>query len=139
MAKPATGTDVGLLVLRLGFAGLMVGLHGWPRVQRVYAHFVHDQPWGFVSVVEGLGLPYPLAFALLSSFAESVAALCVGLGLFTRLAALLLVGNMSVALYSEVSKGDPFELPALYLVMAVTFVVTGGGRFGLTRLFSGRG
>lgn len=139
MAKPATGTDVGLLVLRLGFAALMLSLHGWPRIQRVYAHFVHDQPWGFVSVVAGIGLPYPLVFALLSSFAESVASFCVGLGLFTRLAALLLVGNMSVALYSEASKGDPFELPALYLLIAVTLVVTGGGRFGLTRLFSSRG
>ena len=34
---------------------------------------------------------------------------------------------MAVALYNEASKGDPFELPALYLVMALALLVAGPG------------
>jgi hypothetical protein len=36
--------------------------------------------------------------------------------------------NMTVAVYNEASKGDPYELPALYLLIAIVLFVAGPGR-----------
>ena len=46
-----SGTDWGLLLLRLGFAALLIGLHGWTRLLRAYNFVVHGQPWTFVDLV----------------------------------------------------------------------------------------
>jgi putative oxidoreductase len=137
MAKSTTN-DVGLLVLRLWCAGLMMAFHGVPRAIRVYDHLVLGAPWPFVDVVAGLGFPSPLVFALLSSAAEVIGPVMVGAGIFTRWAALMLASNMAVAVYAEASKGDSFELPALYFVMALTLMVTGGGSYRIGRLFGRR-
>ena len=119
--------DWGLLLLRLGFAALLIGLHGWTRLIRAFNFVVHDQAWTFVGVVQRLGFPFPAAFAVLSALSESVAVALIALGLFTRPAAAVVAFNMAVALYNEASKGDPFELPALYLVMALALLVAGPG------------
>jgi putative oxidoreductase len=84
-----------------------------------------------VSLVGSLGFPYPAFFAVLSALAESIAALFVALGLYTRWAASIIAINMAVAMYNEVSGGDPFELPATYLLVAVALIITGGGAYSL--------
>lgn len=123
-----SATDWGLLLLRLGFAGLLIGLHGWTRLLRAFNFVVHERAWTFVGVVERLGFPYPPAFAVLSALSESVAVIFVALGLFTRPAAAVISFNMAVAVYNEAIKGDPFELPALYLLGALVLLVAGPGR-----------
>ena len=119
--------DWGLLLLRLGFAALLIGLHGWTRLIRAFNFVVHDQAWTFVGVVQRLGFPFPATFAVLSALSESVAVALIALGLFTRPAAAVVAFNLAVALYNEASKGDPFELPALYLVRALALLVAGPG------------
>ena len=89
-------------------------------------------------MVESLGFPYPLAFALLSTAAELVAPLLIGLGIWTRSAAAILAVNMSVAVWAEISGNDSFELAAMYLLVALALVVMGGGRLTVGRLFSSR-
>ena len=128
-------TDWGLLLLRLGFAALLIGLHGWTRLLRAFNFVVHGQAWTFVTVVERLGFPYPSVFAVLSALSESVAVVLVALGIFARPAAAIIAFNMAVAFYNEAAKGDPFELPALYLLGAVVILVAGPGRavVGATR------
>ena len=121
-------TEWGLLLLRLGFAALLIGLHGWTRLLRAFNFVVHGQAWTFVSVVERLGFPYPSVFAVLSALSESVAVVFVALGLFARPAAAVIAFNMAVAFYNEAAKGDPFELPGLYLLLAAVIVVAGPGR-----------
>jgi len=121
--------DCGLLLLRVGLAGLMLSLHGWARFFRASDYLVFDIPWPFVDLVAGLGFPWPGAFAVMSALSESVGAVLVAIGWLTRWAALALVIDMSVALFNEASKGDPIELPALYLVGALTLMITGPGRF----------
>ena len=123
-----TETDWGLLLLRLGFAALLIGLHGWTRFLRAFNFVVHGQAWTFVSVVERLGFPYPSVFAVLSALSESVAVVFVALGLFARPAAAVIAFNMSVAFYNEAAKGDSFELPGLYLLLAAVIIVAGPGR-----------
>ena len=129
-----SATDWALLLLRVGFAALMLLLHGGPRAVRAFEHIFSGQPWGFVGVVERLGFPYPLVFALLSTAAESLGVLSVGLGIWTRLAAAVVAMNLVVAVWNEGIGGDSFELPAVYLVMACSLVLAGGGRLTLPRL-----
>lgn len=124
--------DWGLLLLRLGFAALLIGLHGWARLIRAFNLVVHGTAWTFVGLVERLGFPFPTVFAVLSALSESVAVLFVALGLFARPAAAIVTFNMAVAFYNEAGKGDPYEVPALYLLIAVVLVVTGPGRLALT-------
>jgi putative oxidoreductase len=129
--KRLSGSDWGLLLLRVGFAALLVGLHGWTRLLRAYNYALHGQPWTFVSLVERLGFPFPSVFAVLSALSESVAVVFVALGLFTRPAAAIVAINMAVAFYNEAGKGDPYELPALYLLDALVLIVAGPGRLSL--------
>ena len=65
--------DLGLLLLRLGFAALLIGFHGWTRLFRAFNLVVHHQAWPFVGLVQRLGFPYPSVFAVLSALSESVA------------------------------------------------------------------
>ena len=120
-------SDVGLLVFRLGFAGLLVGFHGWSRFLKAYHFTMGQAPWPFVSTVERLGFPFPAVFGVLSALSESVAALFIGAGLFTRAAGAILAINMAVAVANEWAGHDSIELPALYLLGAVVIAVLGPG------------
>jgi len=133
-----TAIDIGLLVLRLGCAIPLLVLHGGPRLQRATNHFLAGEPWEFVAMVEQMGLPYPLVFAVLSTLAESLGALLLAAGVFVRLAALTIAINMTVAVVSEFAKGDPIELPGLFLTVSLALALMGGGRFALGRLIRRR-
>jgi putative oxidoreductase len=126
--------DVALLVSRLGLAALLVGFHGWPRLVKAFLFAVQGQPWPFVAVVERLGFPLPALFAVLSALSESLAAAFVAAGFFTRSAAAIIAFNMAVALWNEAAKGDPIELPALYLLGAIVIALLGPGRWSLDGL-----
>ncbi len=130
MSRPKT-TDIGLLVLRLGIAALLIGFHGWPRLHRAFDYVFFGEPWTFVNVVGRLGFPLPSVFAVASAMAESVAATCMAVGLWTRSAAAIVAFNMAVALASEGYKGDPIELPALYFTGALVVALLGAGRVSL--------
>lgn len=131
------GIDTGLLVLRLGLATLIVGLHGWARLERAFGYLVFGTAWPFTELVAELGFPAAGAFAVASALSESVGAILVALGWLARLAAAFLAVDMMVALYNEALGGDSIELPALYFVGAVTLVITGPGRYALGALLSG--
>jgi putative oxidoreductase len=131
--NPNSRLDWGLLGLRLGFAFVLFGYHGLGRLMQIYSWLVHGQSWGFVGVVAKLGFPVPVVFALASALSESVGVILVALGLGTQWASLLIAISMGVAVYSKVSKGESFELPALYLLSAMVLAIAGGGRFSLER------
>jgi len=122
---------IGLLTLRVGFASLLLGFHGWTRLGRAIGYVFYGQPWTFVDLVGRLGFPMPAVFAVLSATAESVGALLLIVGLFTRWGAALIAINMAVALFNEASKGDPLELPALYLLGALAILLLGPGSWSL--------
>jgi uncharacterized membrane protein YphA (DoxX/SURF4 family) len=114
-----------------GFAGLLIGLHGWARAHRAWNFVVHGQAWAFVDLVGQLGFPFPSVFAVLSVASESLGALLIISGYFTRVAALFSVVNFTVAFYNEAHKGDPWELPSLYLLMAIVILIGDAGRWSL--------
>jgi uncharacterized membrane protein YphA (DoxX/SURF4 family) len=123
--------DWGLLVLRLGLVSLLLGFHGWARFLRAFHYAVQGEAWTFVAVVERLGFPIPGVFAVLSALSESIGAVLLGLGIVPRLASAIIAFNMAVAVFSEAGKGDPWELPALYLLGAVVLTIAGPGAMTL--------
>ena len=117
--------DIGLLILRV-FAGVSLAMaHGLGKLP--------PSPQ-FQSSVENLGLPAQAAW--LSGFAETVGGFALAGGLATRLAALLIAGNLSVAAFLQ-HANDPYlrkELAFLFLAVALMFLAVGAGRFAVDRL-----
>ena len=64
-------TDVALLVLRLGTAGLMIAFHGDGRLLRPTDYVTAGDAWPFVNLVAELGFPAAPLFAVASAVAES--------------------------------------------------------------------
>ena len=133
MSRP-TAADIGLLVLRLGYASLLIGFHGWTRLHRAIDYVFFNQPWTFVSVVDHLGFPVPAVFAVASAMAESLGALFMAVGLWTRWASAVVAFNMAVAVVNEAAKGDPFELPALYCIGALAIALLGAGGLSVDKI-----
>ena len=87
-----------------------------------------------------MGVPYPLVWAYLAIFAESVAAICLAIGLFTRLAALIIWIEMGVIIvffqwqfgYFWTARGVEYALLWWLLCLAIFF--RGGGRYSVDRL-----
>ena len=97
-------------------------------------------PEGFSHNIAGKGLPAALLLAYLTFFTESVSAVCVALGLFTRIAALMMWIEMLVIItnfnwqygYFWTNKGIEYAL--LWLALCTAIFFRGGGRYSLDRL-----
>ena len=90
--------------------------------------------------IASVGLPYSDTLAYLTVFSESVAAACVALGLFTRVAALIVWIQMAVIItmfqwkfgYFWTSRGIEYALLWWLLLTAIFF--RGGGSCSIDRL-----
>lgn len=121
------------LVMGLGFVP-----HGWPKIQN---------PMGWMNAMGGSGVPSFLqALAALAEFGGGIGLI---LGLLTPIAAFGLVCQMIGALvvvhlpqsHPFVAQGGPsYELALVYLVLAITLIALGPGRWSLdAMLFARRG
>ncbi|MDF1781864.1 MAG: DoxX family protein [Alcanivoracaceae bacterium] len=121
--------DIGKLILRVALA-LMMLLHGVAKLQ----HGV-----GFISgMLQAHHLPGFFAYGVL--IGEIVAPLMVLVGYQTRIGALLMVGNMLVAIALAHSGqifslgqhgGWAIELQAFYLFTALSLVFLGAGKYAV--------
>lgn len=126
--------SVALLLLRL-VMGVAFMFHGWGKIHN---------PMGWM----GPAAPVPAVFQALAAVAEFGGGMGLIVGLLTRLAALGITCNMTVALAMvHIPHGDPFvsakggpsfELAAIYLACALLFVVLGPGRLSLDALLFGK-
>lgn len=124
--------DLGLLLLRLWLGLSLLLLHGWVKLT------------GFSEVSQkfpdilGIGAPANLALAV---FAETFCALLLALGLFTRVAALVLAVTMAVAFIfahkGALSGPASGELAYIYLAGFLTLLITGPGRFSVDAKLAG--
>ncbi len=123
--------DFALFLLRAVPGTMLISFHGWGKLVSAFAYFVNGQEWGLLKGVTGLGFPIPIFFACCAVLAETAGSILLALGLFTRYAALLLLINMSVAIYRHLTSDFRFELAAMYGVIALAFVVMHPGAFSL--------
>jgi putative oxidoreductase len=121
--------DFGLLCLRLGFGFGMAWLHGAEKVAGAWAHLRTGAAWDLLPEVVLLGFPWPLGFALAATAAESVAAVLVGLGLYTRWCAGALAFTMVMAVRYHSLAGGLGEPAAAYGLVYLALVCTGAGRY----------
>jgi putative oxidoreductase len=125
----STFKDIGLLILRLVFGGLMLFNHGWGKMMKLFT----GDPNQFADPI-GLGAPISLALA---SFAEVICAFLLVIGLLTRWAALPLIITMIVAVF-VVHIGDglrDMEMGLLYLAAYCTIGLAGPGWYSIDERF----
>ncbi|HET9533010.1 MAG TPA: DoxX family protein [Blastocatellia bacterium] len=136
--QTSRAADWGLLFLRVGAGLMLISLHGWGKLTGAYGNLIHGQEWGFIGGVASLGFPFATFFAVCAALSESVGALMLAAGLYTRYAAIPIGFTMLVATYRHVTTDMRFELAAVYLLIAVMFALVGPGRFSLDELLLNR-
>jgi len=105
--------------------------HGIPKLQNVLA--------GNMKFADPIGIGSTPSL-LLVIFAEVICSILLMLGLATRFASIALIVNMSVAAFVAHSN-DPFgkkELPLLFLVFFLGFLVLGAGKYSIDHLIGGK-
>ncbi len=118
--------DAGLLVLRVAMFGLLALGHGLGKL---------PVSQDFIDTTAGMGFPLPVLFAWAAALAEFGGGLLLVLGLLTRPTAFFVAFTMLVAIVGvhEMALMGPTggEKPFLYLIGAVTLMLTGPGRFSV--------
>lgn len=123
-AVSSSAGSFGLLVLRVGFALLMI-THGFSKMSNFSTMSASFDPIGL-----GGGLSLSLVV-----FAEVFCSIGLLVGLLTRAAMIPLIINMLVAVFVA-HGGDPLaakEMALLYLVVYVTILFTGPGKYSVDR------
>ncbi len=119
-------TGISLLILRVFASFFLFYVHGLGKLTNVInGNYQFGDPIG-------LG---PEVSLILAAFAEGICTIFVFAGFYTRLASLIIMINMAVAvLFYHIPAGDPFgaiELALLYLlIFTVTFLI-GPGKYAI--------
>lgn len=120
--------DFALLVLRLWLGLSMALLHGWGKLSGLVAGTSK-----FPDIL-GIGATPALVLAI---FAEFLCSLFLIVGLWTRLAALMLVVTMSVAFFmahgAKLSGQGSGELAFVYLAGYMVLLLAGAGKFSVDK------
>ena len=114
-------------------AGLMLVPHGAQKLFGWFGGYGLDATGQFFATKLGL----PPSFALLAGLIEFVGGIALALGLATRPVAALVTGLMAVAVV-QVHLGNGYfwtqggyEYPLLWSIVALSFVLRGGGRYSV--------
>ncbi|MDX1543197.1 MAG: DoxX family protein [Christiangramia sp.] len=123
------GLDFGLMIFRIGIAGLMLS-HGYPKLLKFFGseELIFGDPLG-------LGPTFTFTFAV---FAEFFCSLLIMFGFLTRIAAIPLILTMGVAAL-VVHMPDGFgkqELPLLYMFGFILLLFSGSGKYSLDFMLS---
>ena len=121
----------GHLFLRVS-AGLMVFyIHGLHKLEGWIAYLQNGTPWELLEEVEGMHFPVPYPSAIVATLIQFICSLFILVGLFTRINAVLLLGALSGALLQNLLAGRSPQLALLYILIVITIIFIGGGRFSL--------
>ncbi|HLS29997.1 MAG TPA: DoxX family protein [Flavobacteriaceae bacterium] len=124
------GRDTGLLILRLVFGLVLIYGHGFEKLSVILS----GQEIQFMDPI-GIGANTSYFMA---AFAEGICAILLILGLFSRIATLILSVNFIVVfIFHAFIVGDGFEVLELrffYLFSFIALTLTGPGRFSLDYL-----
>jgi uncharacterized membrane protein YphA (DoxX/SURF4 family) len=90
---------------------------------------------GLAPLIAKMGFPIPVALAIWITFNESIGAFLIGCGFLTRSLSASLALGMAGALYTSVRLGEDWLRAALYLIIFITLILNGPGKFSLDHLF----
>lgn len=107
-----------MLVFYHGVYKLMDGL-GWRKGRR--------PEWPFVTEIKAAGFPFPVVNAWFATAAQLVGGSLLVLGLGTRPAALLIIGTLLGAVYTNIVLKKSNQMALLYLLLAVCVLAFGPG------------
>ncbi len=130
---PSAAASLGLLVLRV-VVGAVFAAHG---AQKIFEYTIP----GTIGSFAGMGVPMPEIAAPFVAFVELIGGILLVLGLFTRLAGILLAIDMVVALVLvHLSAGlwvgeGGYEFVAVLGAAALALALTGAGRFSIDGAF----
>jgi len=139
----STRDDFSSTILRLTLGVVMLP-HGMQKLFGWFGGYGFNGTMHFFT--DTMGIPY--VFALLAVLAESLGALGLITGLFTRISAFgvgvtIAVGALMVHIpngffmnWFGKQSGEGFEYHILVVGMAMTLILTGGGRWSLDSLLS---
>ncbi len=138
-----TDDDVSRLLMRV-LLGIVFFPHG---AQKLLGWFGGGGFSATMSMfMDKMGIPAVLAF--LAIMAESVGAVALIAGFLTRIAALGIATNMTVAIFMVHlpngffmnwfgnQKGEGYEYHILAIALAVALIIKGGGKWSIDRLMS---
>ncbi|RTZ96116.1 MAG: DoxX family protein [Candidatus Neomarinimicrobiota bacterium] len=124
----------GLLLLRIIGGLMMVSNHGWGKIT------AGPEKWDRIghALTDIIGFEFlSTFFGFMAAFSESVCALLIVFGLFTRPASILLMFTMFVASMNHVIDGEIPELAIMYFAVTLVLILIGPGKFSLDyRYFS---
>ncbi|MEV6064791.1 DoxX family protein [Nocardia asteroides] len=130
----ALASDIGLLILRVGF-GVLMTVHG---AQKLFGWFGGSGWQATVDGFDAMGYNPGVLFGTLAGLTEFAGGLAVLLGLFTPLAAAAVLGTMVNAINVtwanglQGSGGAPgYEMALLFAIAVAALAFTGPGRFSL--------
>ena len=119
----------GLLILRIAI-GTMLIHHGYEKTADIN-NFAD-------AFVRPIGIPFPILASYIAAYSEIYGSWLVIAGLFTRFAALSIVGTIGVAIYHAIVTAGfniyLLELLILYMGGALCILLLGGGDFAIDRL-----
>ncbi|MEO0143859.1 MAG: DoxX family protein [candidate division WOR-3 bacterium] len=118
--------DLGILILRVVPSLLLIIFHGIPKIYK--PHY---------ALVKQMGLPFPEVFTWASILAETLFALFVIIGLFTRISSVIIIINFLFVLYFhffiEHYPIKQAELAILFLIVYIAIALLGPGRYSVDR------
>ena len=125
-------TDLGLLIIRVMFGGLMYINHGQSKLLGGA-----DRWYGLGGALTNMiGIDFlQTFFGLMASLSESVFSLFIVAGLLTRISSSLLGFTMVIASLRHIFKGDFPEMAVLYLVFCILMIVSGPGKHSIDHRF----
>lgn len=132
-------TDIGLLLLRIGFGSYMLFGHGWSKTMKLLSG-----DFQFASV---LGMPESISLGL-AVLGEALCCLLIIVGFKTRLAAIPAAITMFVAAFvahgndpwfaANANGGGSKEMAMLYLIAFAGIALLGAGKYSLDGMNKGK-
>ena len=121
--------NVALLILRISI-GTMLIHHGYEKTADI-ENFAD-------AFVRPIGIPFPILASYIAAYSEIYGSWLLIGGLFTRIAALSIIGTIGVAIYHAIVTSGfniyLLELLVLYMGGALCILLVGGGDFSIDRL-----
>jgi uncharacterized membrane protein YphA (DoxX/SURF4 family) len=128
--------DIGLLILRSSGLFLLVTF----GCQKLFglAQIIHAgaslSSAGLGPLIRDAGFPAPALAAVYVTLSESILAVLIALGLFTRLSTACAALSMAGAFYFSLRVGEEPLRAALYLLIFGVLALTGPGKFSIDYL-----